>query len=903
MDVDECNGGLLLSGTSPNFAIMDGQITSAVTTTTNGLAPINISAEEGGAALRSQWVVNSGTIGDTFSIQHDFNTPVSDVVISMPTLTTTSLRNVDAIIWSVNWVTSDPTATATFIDNNGLNATNSNVYDVTSTGTTPVYLASGLSNGFQFVMDNDGELFEATTPNMEGSNLINSFDFQITLPSNITSVTITALVQNNGNFSNEYMELDFSNAVFNSCDSDGDGIENQFDLDSDNDGIVDAIEAGGTDADGDGILDGGDADNDGLIDTVDNIDSGSGTGEVTGGTPLVIPDSESTPDGLPDYLDIDADGDGIPDNIEGQQSDGYVSPGTFTDIDGDGLNDVYDGDDGTTVGIDPIGASIDPENTDGTDTVDYLDTDSDNDGILDIAENGDTDNTPSGNDADADGLDDAFDDNDDSAIDGATVNDGLGSDDVVIDEVSLEDAYGDADNDFPGAGDVDYRDIADPELTLTKLATNVSGSGAVNDVITYTFSVENTGDTIISDITIDDPLTGSVDLPITPAILAPGEIGTATATYVITQANIDAGFVENSATVSGEVPGGDTGDPSDDIIDISDDGDETVDGPDADSDPTNDSTITLVPVGVIIAEDDTVTVDGINGGTSINVVDINDTLDGIGAMLGVDVEITDIVDPDTTDGVSLDPITGEVIVLAGTPLGTYTIEYTLCTIDSPVICDSATITIIVAEPETGIVTGTVYNDMNNNGMQDSNESGISGVEVLITDVNGQTQTVITNNDGEYAAVVPVGATIVDVDETTLPAGASQTEGTDPTTVDVIAGESTFEENNGFYTFDGEIIVYSGFSPNGDGINDTFTIGGLENFPNNTLRIYNRWGVLVFEEDGYQQSNSKPFDGISNARVTVGEKDGLPEGTYYYTLEYENATGAFKSKAGYLYINR
>ncbi|WP_425549101.1 beta strand repeat-containing protein, partial [Aquimarina addita] len=264
----------------------------------------------------------------------------------------------------------------------------------------------------------------------------------------------------------DYLDPDFGDddnmdGIIDVFDVDGDGVINQFDLDSDNDGLPDVIEAGGIDADGDGVLDGGDADADGLIDTVDNVDSGSGTGEVTDGTPLTVPDSEATPDGLPDYLDIDADGDGIPDNIEGQTSGGYIPPGTFTDTDGDGLNDVYDGDDGTTVGIDPIGVAIDPENTDGIDTADYLDTDSDNDGVLDITENGDTDNTPSGNDADGDGLDDAFDDNDDSTEVGATVNDGLGTGDVVTDSTTLEDAYGDADNDFPGTGDVDYRDIED----------------------------------------------------------------------------------------------------------------------------------------------------------------------------------------------------------------------------------------------------------------------------------------------------------------------------------------------------------------------------------------------------------------------------------------------------------
>jgi hypothetical protein len=78
-------------------------------------------------------------------------------------------------------------------------------------------------------------------------------------------------------------------------------------------------------------------------------------------------------DGIADSLDLDSDGDGIPDNIEAQATNSYVAPGTFTDGNGDGVNDVYAG------GLTPV-------NTDGTDDPDYLDTDSDNEGSNDTTE-------------------------------------------------------------------------------------------------------------------------------------------------------------------------------------------------------------------------------------------------------------------------------------------------------------------------------------------------------------------------------------------------------------------------------------------------------------------------------------------------------------------------------------
>ncbi|WP_035085243.1 gliding motility-associated C-terminal domain-containing protein [Aquimarina latercula] len=97
--------------------------------------------------------------------------------------------------------------------------------------------------------------------------------------------------------------------------------------------------------------------------------------------------------------------------------------------------------------------------------------------------------------------------------------------------------------------------------------------------------------------------------------------------------------------------------------------------------------------------------------------------------------------------------------------------------------------------------------------------------------------------------------------------------------------------------DGDLEIFTAVSPNGDGMNDTFKIQGLSNFPDNELFIYNRWGVLVFQKKAYHENQN--FAGISEGRVTISQKSELPEGTYYYVL---NITGA-KDRAGYFYINR
>ena len=276
-------------------------------------------------------------------------------------------------------------------------------------------------------------------------------------------------------------KYDTSNGGVNiaNLDTDGDGIPNTRDLDSDNDGIPDVVEAGGvdannngridsnTDANGDGwsdavtgaanalIITGADGNNDGLPDSyvtanldakgfsnpydldsdgdgiTDNKESGlpgdtdgnsiinssdAGYADVNSDgwsdaiaalSSLNLPNTDGT--GRPNYLDIDADDDGITDNVEGQTTSGYAAP-SGSDTDGDGIDNQYD----NFVGFG--GNGIQPVNTDATDNPDYTDTDSDNDGLSDRIEGNDYNGnskpddvvTPLGVDTDGDGLDDRY---------------------------------------------------------------------------------------------------------------------------------------------------------------------------------------------------------------------------------------------------------------------------------------------------------------------------------------------------------------------------------------------------------------------------------------------------------------------------------------------------------------
>lgn len=94
--------------------------------------------------------------------------------------------------------------------------------------------------------------------------------------------------------------------------------------------------------------------------------------------------------------------------------------------------------------------------------------------------------------------------------------------------------------------------------------------------------------------------------------------------------------------------------------------------------------------------------------------------------------------------------------------------------------------------------------------------------------------------------------------------------------------------------DGTIPVPEGFSPNGDGKNDWFVIDGIENYPNNTFTVYNRWGNVVYEAKPYNNE----WDGRWDNESRAGE--GLPIGTYFYILDLGNDTEPI---TGSIYLNR
>ena len=92
----------------------------------------------------------------------------------------------------------------------------------------------------------------------------------------------------------------------------------------------------------------------------------------------------------------------------------------------------------------------------------------------------------------------------------------------------------------------------------------------------------------------------------------------------------------------------------------------------------------------------------------------------------------------------------------------------------------------------------------------------------------------------------------------------------------------------------KIRIPDAFSPNGDGVNDTYMIEGLLYYRQNSIQVFNRWGTRVLERSPYNND----WDGRSEASLNWGEE--LPESTYYYILDLGNGDEPY---TGYIYLKR
>ncbi|MAQ69591.1 MAG: hypothetical protein CMD23_00665 [Flavobacteriales bacterium] len=142
----------------------------------------------------------------------------------------------------------------------------------------------------------------------------------------------------------------------------------------------------------------------------------------------------------------------------------------------------------------------------------------------------------------------------------------------------------------------------------------------------------------------------------------------------------------------------------------------------------------------------------------------------------------------------------------------------------------------------------VYEDMGSSLVQDVDpymeEILITDSDIVVSGLNGNSWHTITILNDEYSCLDDVGP----------------------------VGYSLYVGSND----DNCLFIPSVFTPNGDGINDTWQIDGMDLYPNPQIRVFNRWGQVVFESSNQQYV---PWDGTSDA-------DGADQeiATYYYVID-------------------
>jgi len=266
----------------------------------------------------------------------------------------------------------------------------------------------------------------------------------------------------------------------------------------------------------------------------------------------------------------------------------------------------------------------------------------------------------------------------------------------------------------------------------------------------------------------------------------------------------------------------------------------------------------------------------------------NDKLNNISNPLVTSVMLTAPVPETGKPYIKL--TSGEVMVLPGTPAGSYEIPYNVC-VPATTICGTATVVVIVPAATPTPTPVPVAADDEATTVRNTPVT----IAVLANDTpHGAMPNVVT---------VPLnGTTTVKPDGTIEYTPNSSFIGNDAFVYELCNNNGACVTATVRIKVENNLIVYNGVSVDGNDRNRHFHIAGIENYPKNVVRIFNRWGVQVFEVEGYDNVRNV-FTGRSDGRVTIEAGDKLPQGTYYYTIEYVDENNQKQKQAGWLYLKR
>ena len=661
-------------------------------------------------------------------------------------------------------------------------------------------------------------------------------------------------------------------------DFDNDGIPNHFDLDSDNDGILDIVEAGNksSDTNRNGRTNNAVGKN-GLDNKLENSDTATTSIKYT------ITNTDGT--GNPNFIDIDSDGDGIVDNIEGQTTASYKAPNLIIN----------------TWGIDTAYATgILPTDTDRDGIPDYIDINSDNDIRNDAIEGWDFNNDGIADtialnlDSDNDGLDDAYD------TDNTLVNPTNGQ--IPTDFPNLDTPEGDVDD-----VDRDWREI----IAIVVLIDNVTAIEGKDLAFTVTLVKKNDQTKLIksaSPINISFTTKNGTDTADTYNIAtAPYDYNAENNTaFVIpaleekkqfTATSLDDiideldelftlnGKITSNNTINTEISGVGTLLDNDEAPSISMNNSESNEGEDLEhtvklSHPSSRPTY----IDITTTDDTAISPDDYN--SLYKNLEIKGTTNSINPNIETTFTIPTFIDNIHEP----DELLNVIGVVATTNVTSQDLTKTGTILDinpePKVVIDNVT----VVEGKVLTFTISLVDPNTDKPMQNSLpiEFNLKSVNETATDLQ-DFQTLITSSYiPAYVTYITQSIQTMDdnfnEDTETMLLQAVITTKEVSNLSSVVFGTGTIKDND----------YPNLFSPNGDGKSDVFKISGIEDSPNFKISIMDRWGSEVYNYSNNGNKSPLWWDGTNNGKPVI-------KGVYYYTLDYND--GVNKPKRSFIQLIR
>jgi gliding motility-associated-like protein len=220
--------------------------------------------------------------------------------------------------------------------------------------------------------------------------------------------------------------------------------------------------------------------------------------------------------------------------------------------------------------------------------------------------------------------------------------------------------------------------------------------------------------------------------------------------------------------------------------------------------------------------------------------------------------------------------------------GTDLIQVIVCDDGNPILCDTAYVSISIEgvdDPPVAV-----------NDTVSTIEDTETIIDVLLNDFDPDGDGIVLQT--QLIALPGNGEALVNDDGTITYRSKDLFFGTDSFIYQICDDTDVIECDEAtvyIYVEPKPLLVFQAVSPNGDGFNDLWIIQGIQKYPDNEVRLFDRYNNLVYQESGYDNVDTY-WAGISNIR----DSKELPDGTYFYVIDLGNGEELLK---GFIVLKR